>query len=44
MALDFVVETGTGLANATSYVSVEEADDLVSLNIHDSTWDTLTTA
>lgn len=38
----FVVEDGTGLASATSYVSVEEADDFASLNIHNfAVWDAL---
>jgi hypothetical protein len=32
--ITFVVEDGTGLSSATSYVSVEEADDIASLNIH----------
>ena len=30
----FVVEDGTGKSTATSYVSVEEADDIAFLNIH----------
>lgn len=34
MAFTFVVEDGTGLPNATSYVSVEEADDILTMNIH----------
>lgn len=34
--ISFVVEDGTGNSNATSYVSVEEADDIASLNIHSS--------
>lgn len=34
--IGFVVEDGGGLADATSYVSVEEADDIASLNIHNS--------
>lgn len=34
--IPFVVEDGTGLANATSYVSVEEADDIAVMNIHNS--------
>jgi hypothetical protein len=38
----FVVEDGTGLTSATSYVSVDEADDIASLNIHNSAaWDAL---
>lgn len=36
MTISFVVEDGSGLANATSYVSVAEADDLAGLNIHNS--------
>ena len=40
--ITFVVENGTGLTNATSYVSVDEADDLAVLNIHNSdAWLTL---
>lgn len=40
--IPFVVENGTGLTNATSYVSVDEADDLAVLNIHNSdAWLTL---
>ena len=34
MAFTFVVEDGTGLPTATSYVSVEEADDILTMNIH----------
>lgn len=34
--ITFVVEDGTGQASATSYVSVEEADDIAVLNIHNS--------
>lgn len=34
--ISFVVEDGTGLASATSYVSVEEADSIAALNIHNS--------
>lgn len=42
MAFTFVVEDGTGLPNATSYVSVEDADDIITMNIHASTsWDAL---
>lgn len=41
--IDFVVEDGTGKSTATSYVSVEEADDIASLNIHSaSAWSALT--
>lgn len=40
--ISFVVEDGTGLASATSYVSVEEADDIAALNIHNSeAWNAL---
>ena len=39
MAFTFVVEDGTGLATATSYVSVADADDIIAVNIHiDQTW------
>lgn len=42
MAFTFVVEDGTGLSDATSYVSVEEADDIITMNIHASeTWSSL---
>jgi hypothetical protein len=34
--IDFIVEDGTGLANATSYVSAEESDSLAALNIHNT--------
>lgn len=38
----FVVEDGTGLPSATSYVSVEEADEIASLNIHNgAVWEAL---
>lgn len=37
MAFEFVVEDGTGIPNATSYVSVEDADDIITMNIHAST-------
>lgn len=44
MAFAFVVEDGTGLDNATSYVSVEEADDIITMNIHASAaWTALST-
>lgn len=36
MAFAFVVEDGTGLSDATSYVSVAEADDIITMNIHAS--------
>jgi hypothetical protein len=43
MAFTFMVEDGTGVANATSYVSVEDADDILSMNIHASgSWEALT--
>lgn len=43
MAFTFMVEDGTGVASATSYVSVEEADDILAMNIHASaSWDALT--
>lgn len=42
MAINFVVEDGTGLPTATSYVSVSEADDIVATNLHDSVWSSLT--
>ena len=39
MAFVFTVEDGTGLSNATSYVSVSDADDFLAVNIHVSdTW------
>lgn len=42
MAFTFVVEDGTGLSNATSYVSVADADDILVVNIHNTaTWDAL---
>lgn len=45
MAFTFVVEDGTGLTTANSYVSVVEADDIVAVNIHASPkWVALTTA
>jgi hypothetical protein len=34
MAFTFLVEDGTGLSAATSYVSVEDADDILTTNIH----------
>lgn len=43
MPIAFVVEDGTGKSDATSYVSVAEADDIAALNIHTSTaWNALT--
>ncbi len=43
MAFTFIVEDGTGLPNATSYVSVEDADDIIVMNIHAATaWAELT--
>lgn len=44
MAITFVVEDGTVVAGANSYVSVSEADDIITVNIHQSTaWLALTT-
>jgi len=44
MAYSFVVEDGTGLTNANSYVSVQEASDyLISNNYSYPTWDDLDT-
>ena len=34
MTFPFTVEDGAGLSNATSYVSVEDADDILIMNIH----------
>lgn len=34
MAYQFIVEDGTGVPNANSYVTVEEADDYLVQNIH----------
>lgn len=34
MAFTFLVEDGTGLPDATSYVSVADADDILSVNPH----------
>ncbi|WNL50645.1 head-to-tail adaptor [Ruegeria phage RpAliso] len=34
MPFTFVVEDGTGLSDATSYVSVDEADSIIAMNIH----------
>jgi len=42
MAVAFVVETGAGLSNATSYVSVEEARDYISIKPANAKWDDLT--
>jgi hypothetical protein len=43
MAFTFTVEDGTGLSTATSYVSVEDADDILTMNIHAGPiWDALT--
>lgn len=42
MAFTFLVENGSGLSAATSYVSVSEADDIIAVNIHaDLSWDAL---
>lgn len=44
MAFTFLVEDGSGLSEATSYVSVEDADDVIIMNIHASAaWTELTT-
>lgn len=42
MAFEFVVETGAGLSNATSYLSVVEADDYFTPDTFFTTWDALT--
>jgi hypothetical protein len=34
MAFSFSVEDGSGVADATSYVSVQDADDILTVNIH----------
>lgn len=45
MAFTFVVEDGSGLPDATSYLSVGEADDILAMNIHvSSDWAALDTA
>lgn len=44
MAFTFVVEDGTGIPAANSYVTVAEADDYLAANIHVApTWNALTT-
>ena len=44
MAFTFIVEDGTGLTTATSYVSVSGADDIIAMNIHaDTGWSALST-
>ena len=43
MAFTFVVEDGTGLPNANSYVTVAEADDILVTNIHNEAWPALDT-
>jgi hypothetical protein len=40
----FVVEDGTGLPNANSYVTVLEADDILITNIHNTAWNALSDA
>lgn len=35
--MEMIVEDGTGLVTGNSYLTVEEADDILSINIH-STW------
>ena len=44
--MQFIVETGEGLEEATSYVSVQEADDYIALFYDglDDDWTVLTTA
>lgn len=43
MAITFTVEDGSVVAGANSYVSVAEADDIITVNIHQSTaWLALT--
>jgi hypothetical protein len=37
--MDFVVEDGTGLTTATSYVSTQEADEYLSLRPNYAAWD-----
>ena len=39
MALTFIVEDGTGVPNATSYLTVQEADDQLGLNPHNNGWE-----
>jgi hypothetical protein len=41
MAVAFVVEDGTGLSNATSYVTVVEARDYISIKPTNAKWDAL---
>ena len=42
MAFTFLVENGTGLSGATSYVSVSDANDIIAVNIHANiSWDAL---
>jgi hypothetical protein len=43
MTFAFVAEDGTGLANATSYATVEQADTILETNPHASAWFALTT-
>ena len=43
MAFSFVVEDGTGLDNATSYVSVANADDYFAVDLNAAGWTALTT-
>lgn len=44
MAFSFVVETGTGSATATSYISVADADDYFEIDrVFAATWAALTT-
>jgi len=42
MAITFTPEDGTGIPTANSYLSVVEADDIISTNIHATSWAGLT--
>lgn len=44
MAVSVVVEDGSGVASANSYVTIAEVDAWVLTNPHDSTWSALTDA
>lgn len=45
MAFAFIVEDGSGIVGATSYVSLAEANDIISVNVHANTdWDALSDA
>ena len=41
MAFTFKVEDGTGFSDSNSYVSVEEADTYLEIDIHEQTWPAL---